>query len=50
MIKKKLFFWIIWLTLVILWNYGYPQALPLYDVLVALGLSVLFIVLKKYEK
>jgi len=48
--KKKLFFWIIGLLLVTLWNFCYPQALPVYDVLVAVGLSVLFILLKKYEK
>ena len=49
-IKKKnkdLFQWIIWLILVILWNYGYPNAIPLYDVLVAITLSIIFILVKK---
>jgi len=33
----KVFF--IWLSLVILWNFGVPRALPIYDVLVAIILS-----------
>ena len=28
----------LWVALVILWNYGYPGAEPIYDVLVAIGL------------
>ena len=28
----------LWVTLVILWNYGYPNAEPIYDVLVAISL------------
>ena len=28
----------LWVILVILWNYGYPNAEPIYDVLVAIGL------------
>jgi len=28
----------IWLTLLIIWNYGVPQALPIDDVLVGIGL------------
>ena len=35
--------WIIWLVLVILWNYGFPQATPFQDDLVAVFLSILFI-------
>ncbi|MBL6857291.1 MAG: hypothetical protein ISQ92_01245 [Pelagibacteraceae bacterium] len=46
-INKDIFYWIAWLILVILWNYGYPDALPLYDVLVAIGLSIIFILIKK---
>tara|TARA_B100000941_G_C28017727_1_gene308509 strand:+ start:227 stop:388 length:162 start_codon:yes stop_codon:yes gene_type:complete len=37
--------WIIWLILVILWNYGFPQATPLQDVIVAVFLSILFIII-----
>jgi hypothetical protein len=35
--NKKIF--IIWLFLVVLWNFGVPEALPVYDVLVAVVLS-----------
>jgi hypothetical protein len=33
--------WCIWLLLVCLWNYGWPEVKPLYDVLVAILLSIL---------
>ena len=38
--------WLIWLILVILWNYGFPEATPLLDVIVAVILSLLFIIIK----
>ena len=41
--------WLAWLALVILWNYGFPNATPLQDVLVAVILSVLFIIIKKLQ-
>ena len=41
--------WFAWLVLVILWNYGYPKASPLQDVLVAVILSVLFMIIKKLQ-
>jgi len=47
MIKK--INWLVWLVLVILWNYGFPNATPLQDVLVAVILSVLFIIIKKLQ-
>ena len=28
----------LWVALVILWNYGYPSAEPIYDVLIAISL------------
>jgi len=37
--------WLIWMLLVILWNYGFPQASPFQDVLVAVFLSILFIII-----
>ena len=40
------FNWIVWLILVILWNYCYPEATPFQDVLVAVILSLLFIIIK----
>ena len=33
--------WFIWLALVVLWNYGYPNASPFFDVLIAFLLSIL---------
>ena len=41
---------IIWLVLVVAWNYGYPKASPLEDVIVAIILSICTSVLKKYFK
>ena len=41
--------WFVWLVLVILWNYGFPKATPLQDVLVAVILSVLFMIIKKLQ-
>ena len=38
---------IIWLVLVIAWNFGYPKASPLEDVIVAILLSIFSIILKK---
>tara|TARA_B100000287_G_C19952728_1_gene511101 strand:- start:16 stop:156 length:141 start_codon:yes stop_codon:yes gene_type:complete len=42
--------YIIWLIGVVLWNFGVPDALPLEDVLVAIVLSFLTIILKKYTR
>ena len=40
--------YLIWLLGVILWNYGFPNASPFADVLIAIVLSFLTIFLKKY--
>ena len=42
--------YIIWLVGVILWNFGFPEAKPLEDVLAAIALSFLSVALKKYFK
>ena len=42
--------YIIWLIGVILWNFGYPAASPLEDVLAAIVLSFISFGLKKYLK
>ena len=42
--------YIIWLVGVFIWNFGFPQASPLEDVLVAVLLSLLTVGLKKYTK
>ena len=44
---KEKIHWLAWLLLVIIWNYGYPEATPFLDVLIALILSLIFIFLKK---
>ena len=41
---------IIWLIGVILWNFGYPSASPLEDVVVAVLLSFLSMYMKKFIK
>tara|TARA_B100001063_G_C16407035_1_gene377641 strand:+ start:373 stop:564 length:192 start_codon:yes stop_codon:yes gene_type:complete len=38
--------WLAWLILVILWNYGFPKAPPFQDVLVAVFLSIFFIIIQ----
>jgi hypothetical protein len=45
--KKETIHWFLWLLLVVLWNYSYPTASPLLDVLIAVTLSIFFIVIKK---
>ena len=42
--------YIIWLIGVVLWNFGVPDASPLEDVLVAIVLSFLSVILKKYTR
>ena len=42
--------YIIWLIGVILWNFGFPNASPIEDVIVAIILSFLSMALKKYIK
>tara|TARA_B100000965_G_scaffold333915_1_gene299016 strand:+ start:674 stop:814 length:141 start_codon:yes stop_codon:yes gene_type:complete len=41
---------IIWLVMVIAWNFGYPQASPFEDVIVAVILSLFSTFLKKILK
>ncbi len=42
--------YIVWLIGVILWNFGYPTAAPILDVLAAVILSLMSMGLKKYFK
>ena len=42
--------WLFWLILVIVWNFGYPTASPLEDVVAAIFLSFISMGLKKYLK
>ena len=39
--KKNTKIFIFWLILVVAWNFGYPDAAPLYDVCAAIFLSLL---------
>ena len=48
-IDQNVFHWITWIILVILWNFGYPNAEPIYDVIVAVMLSIIFILIKKIK-
>ncbi len=49
--EKKIYIeWLFWLFLVVIWNYGYPEASPFFDVLVAVVLSLIFIFIKKYRR
>tara|TARA_S200000501_G_scaffold43061_1_gene34851 strand:+ start:144 stop:287 length:144 start_codon:yes stop_codon:yes gene_type:complete len=41
---------VIWLVMVIAWNFGYPQASPFEDVIVAIILSFFSTFLKKFLK
>ena len=42
--------YIIWLIGVVLWNFGFPNAIPIADVLAAIVLSFISLALKKYLK
>ena len=42
--------YIIWLIGVVLWNFGYPAAKPIEDVIAAIILSFISIGLKKFLK
>ena len=42
--------WLVWLVLVIIWNYGYPEASPLLDVIIAVILSFVSIILMRFIK
>ena len=42
--------YIIWLIGVIIWNFGFPNAIPIADVAIAILLSFLSVGLKKYLK
>ena len=41
---------VIWFVMVTAWNFGYPNATPIEDVIVAVVLSLFSLILKKYLK
>jgi hypothetical protein len=45
--NKKKIIWLVWLFFVVIWNYGYPDATPLQDVLIAVLLSIIFYIWNK---
>ena len=46
----NLIIWFVWAVLVILWIYGYPEASPFLDVLIAILLSLTNIIILKILK
>jgi undecaprenyl-diphosphatase len=49
-IKKIDFVWLGWISLVCIWNFGWPDAPPITDILVAIILSFAVIFIKKRKK
>ena len=45
-----MYIFVIWFVMVVAWNFGYPEASPFEDVLIAVILAVFNIFLKKYLK
>ena len=45
---KYFFSWVIWLVLLIIWNFAYPQANPLEDVFIGIVLAMMLRVLQTY--
>ena len=45
--KKNQKIFLLWLLMVIIWNFGFPKAWPIYDVLIAVILSFLSTFLNK---
>ena len=48
--KIDSFVWLIWFLLVIVWNYGYPEATSFQDVLATVILSALNLIVLKFIK
>ncbi|MDA8956729.1 hypothetical protein N9H19_03840 [Flavobacteriales bacterium] len=42
--------WFIWLILVTIWNFGFPEVKPILDVLVAVALSILIYQINNRKK
>ena len=48
--KFNIIIWSIWLLLVVIWNYGYPEATSFQDVLATVILSALNLIVLKFIK
>ena len=46
--KKSYLIYVLWLALVILWNFLYPEVEPIYDVIVAIILSMITPIINKF--
>ena len=46
--KKTQKIFLLWLFLVTAWNFGVPEAEPIYDVVAAIGLSFVVKLIEKY--
>ena len=42
--------WLAWIVLVVLWNYGFPEAKPIEDVLIAVILSLLLVLVNRLSR
>jgi|TARA_B110000003_G_scaffold266257_1_gene292984 hypothetical protein len=49
-VSSSIKIYIVWLIGVIIWNFGFPNAIPLADVIAAILLSFLSLILNKYLK
>ena len=47
--NKEIQIYLTWLILVAVWNFGYPTALPIYDVAAAIFLSIIVKMLNSYR-
>ena len=45
---SKIICWLIWLVLIIYWNFYYPKAKPHEDVIVSVTLSIFLVFLNKF--
>ena len=45
--KKNQFIFLLWLFLVCVWNFSFPGAKPIYDIVIAIVLSLLVTMLNK---
>tara|TARA_B110000971_G_C19618715_1_gene323793 strand:+ start:142 stop:333 length:192 start_codon:yes stop_codon:yes gene_type:complete len=48
--KGKTVNWLAWIVLVVLWNYGFPEAKPIEDVLIAVILSLLLVLVNRLSR
>lgn len=49
-IKKIDIVWLVWISLVSIWNFGWPDAPAIADVLIAIILSLVVVIIKKMKK